>query len=100
MKNTKIVALVAAVALLVLGTAFASFAATYNWYEQDGEWRCADKNGEDYYDAWAKSGDGWYCGLQVRRDCSDVSGSHGACQCDVAVRVLGCIGRDLKKEER
>ena len=60
MKNTKIVALVAAVALLVLGTAFASFAATYNWYEQDGEWRCADKDGEDYYDTWAKSGDGWY----------------------------------------
>ena len=60
MKNTKIVALVAAVALLVLGTAFASFAATYNWYQDDVDWRCADKNGEDYYDAWAKSGDGWY----------------------------------------
>ena len=60
MKNTKIVALVAAVALLVIGAAFTSFAAQYNWYDQDGEWRCKDKNGDDYYDAWAKSGADWY----------------------------------------
>ena len=60
MKNTKIVALVAAVALLVIGAAFTSFAAQYNWYEQDGEWRCKDKNGEDYTEAWAKSGADWY----------------------------------------
>ena len=60
MKNTKIVALVATVALLVLGAAFTSFAAQYNWYQQDDEWRCKDKNGDDYYSAWAKSGADWY----------------------------------------
>ena len=60
MKNTKIFALVATVALLVIGAAFTSFAAQYNWYQQDDEWRCKDKNGDDYYDAWAKSGADWY----------------------------------------
>ena len=40
MKNTKIFALVATVALLVIGAAFTLMAAQYNWYQQDDEWRC------------------------------------------------------------
>ena len=60
MKNTKIFALVATVALLVIGAAFTSMAGTYNWYQQDDEWRCKDKNGDDFYAAWAKSGADWY----------------------------------------
>ena len=60
MKNSKIVALVATAALLVLGAAFTSMAASYNWYQQDGEWRCKNASGDDYYSEWAKSGADWY----------------------------------------
>ena len=60
MKNSKIVALVATAALLVLGAAFTSFAATYTWYQVDGIWHCKDKDGDDYSQAWAKSGSDMY----------------------------------------
>ena len=60
MRNSKIVALVATAALLVLGAAFTSFAATYTWYQVDGIWHCKDKSGDDYTQAFAKSGSDIY----------------------------------------
>ena len=60
MKNSKIVALVATAALLVIGAAFTSMAATYNWYQVDGIWHCKDKNGDDITQDWAKSGSDLY----------------------------------------
>ena len=60
MKNSKIVALVATAALLVIGAAFTSMAATYNWYQVDGIWHCKDKNGDDITQDLAKSGADYY----------------------------------------
>ncbi len=61
MNRLKFTALVATIALLILGTAFTSVAAVkYNWYKQGENWRCADQNGEDYITAWAKSGEDWF----------------------------------------
>lgn len=61
MRKSKTTALLAILAILILGTAFTSFAAArYNWYKQGENWRCADQNGEDYIAAWAKSGEDWF----------------------------------------
>ena len=60
MRNSKIVALVATAALLVLGATFTSMAATYSWYQVDGIWHCKDKAGDDYNQAFAKSGSDVY----------------------------------------
>lgn len=59
MRNSKIVALVAAAALLVVGAAFTAFAAT-GWVEESGSWKYYDKNGDEVTEAWAKSGNSWY----------------------------------------
>ncbi len=59
MRTSKIAAIVAAAALLVLGAAFTSMAAT-GWQEESGTWVYYDKNGELVTEDWAKSGSYWY----------------------------------------
>lgn len=54
-KQTKLVAVLSATALLALGASFTSMAATYDWKNEDGEWYCYDKDGEMYEDAWVES---------------------------------------------
>jgi len=59
MRNSKIVALVAAAALLVVGSAFAAFAAT-GWQQVDGVWKYYDKYGDAVSQEFAKSGSDYY----------------------------------------
>jgi len=59
MRTSKIAAIVAAAALLVLGAAFTSMAAT-GWQEENGTWVYYDKNEELVTEDWRKSGNNWY----------------------------------------
>jgi len=58
-KQTKIVAVVSAAAILAIGASMTSFAAT-GWVEEGGEWYYYDKDGNKVEDEWKKSGDSWY----------------------------------------
>lgn len=58
-KQTKLVAVLSATALLALGASMASFAAT-GWVEENGSWVFYDKNGDKASDEWQKSGDRWF----------------------------------------
>ena len=58
-KQTKLVAVASAAALLAIGASMTSFAAT-GWVEEDGQWYFYDKDGNRVEDAWKKSGDNWY----------------------------------------
>ncbi len=58
-KQTKLVAVASAAALLAVGASMTSFAAT-GWVEEDGVWYFYDKDGNRVEDAWKKSGDNWY----------------------------------------
>ena len=58
-KQTKLVAVASAAALLAVGASMTSFAAT-GWVEEDGQWYFYDKDGNRVEDAWKKSGDNWY----------------------------------------
>ena len=58
-KQTKIVAVASAAALLAIGASMTSFAAT-GWVEEDGQWYFYDKDGNRVEDEWKKSGDNWY----------------------------------------
>ena len=58
-KQTKIVAVASAAALLAIGASMTSFAAT-GWTEEDGQWYYYDKDGNRVEDDWKKSGDNWY----------------------------------------
>ena len=58
-KQTKIVAVASAAALLAIGASMTSFAAT-GWVEEDGQWYFYDKDGNKVEDEWKKSGDNWY----------------------------------------
>ena len=58
-KQTKIVAVASAAAMLAIGASMTSFAAT-GWVEEDGQWYYYDKDGNRVEDAWKKSGDNWY----------------------------------------
>lgn len=60
MKNTKIMALLGATALLTIGAAFTSLAASYNWYQVNGVWHCKDRSGDEITQDWAKSGNDMY----------------------------------------
>ena len=57
-KQTKIVAVLSAAALLALGCSAVAFAA--GWDNSTGEWQYLDKDGEPISDAWRKSGDLWF----------------------------------------
>ena len=58
-KQTKLVAVASAAALLAIGASMTSFAAT-GWVEEDGQWYYYDKDGNRVEDEWKKSGDNWY----------------------------------------
>jgi len=57
-KQTKIVAVTSAAALLALGASMTSFAA--GWTQEDGEWVYLDKYGDRTYNEWKKSGSDYY----------------------------------------
>ena len=54
-KQTKVVAVASAAALLAIGGAMTSFAAQ-GWVEEDGTWYYYDKDGNRVEDEWKKSG--------------------------------------------
>ena len=58
-KQTKLVAVASAAALLAVGASMTSFAAT-GWVEEDGQWFYYDKDGNRVEDTWKKSGENWY----------------------------------------
>ena len=58
-KQTKLVAVTSAAALLAIGASMTSFAAT-GWTEEDGVWYYYDNDGVRVTDDWKKSGDNWY----------------------------------------
>ena len=58
-KQTKMVAVASAAALLAIGASMTSFAAT-GWVEEDGQWYFYNKDGDRVEDEWKKSGDNWY----------------------------------------
>ncbi len=58
-KQTKVVAVASAAALLAIGGAMTSFAAQ-GWVEEDGSWYYYDKDGNKVEDQWKKSGDNWF----------------------------------------
>ena len=58
-KQTKIVAVASAAAILAIGASMTSFAAT-GWVEESGQWFFYDKDGVKVEDEWKKSGDSWY----------------------------------------
>lgn len=57
-KQTKLVAVASAAALLAIGASMTSFAA--GWTEEDGTWVYLDKDGDRIYDTWKKSGANYY----------------------------------------
>ena len=59
-KQTKLVAVLSAAALLAIGASMTSFAATPHWDQEDGEWVYLDRNGERVTDEWKKSNGQWY----------------------------------------
>ena len=58
-KQTKLVAVASAAALLAVGASMTSFAAT-GWVEEDGQWFFYDRDGNRVENTWKKSGDNWY----------------------------------------
>ena len=58
-KQTKVVAVASAAALLAIGGAMTSFAAQ-GWVEEDGTWYYYYKDGSRVEDEWKKSGDNWF----------------------------------------
>ena len=78
-KQTKIAAVVSAAALLALGASMTSFAAAKGtWMMEDGEWKCYDKNGDEYTNIFCSSnGKEYYVGddgLLVRSDWVEYDG--------------------------
>ena len=58
-KQTKLVAVLSAAALLAIGASMTSFAAQ-GWTEEDGTWVYLDNDGYRVTDSWKKSGNFWY----------------------------------------
>jgi len=58
-KQTKVVAVASAAALLAIGASMTSFAAT-GWTEEDGTWYYYDSDGNRVEDEWKKSGENWF----------------------------------------
>ncbi len=59
-KQTKLVAVLSAAALLAIGASMTSFAATPHWDQEDGEWIYLDRNGDKVTGEWKKSNGQWY----------------------------------------
>ena len=58
-KQTKLVAVLSAAALLAIGASMTSMAAT-GWTQQDGQWYYVDNSGDYVYDQWKKSGNSYF----------------------------------------
>lgn len=58
-KQTKLVAVASAAAVLAIGASMTSFAAT-GWAEENGEWYYYDNDGNRVEDEWKRSGNTWY----------------------------------------
>ena len=58
-KQTKLVAVLSAAALLAMGASMTSFAAGWE-RDDDGTWHYYDRDDEMVYDEWAKDGSNWY----------------------------------------
>ncbi|MBQ7796522.1 MAG: cell wall-binding protein, partial [Lachnospiraceae bacterium] len=58
-KQTKLVALLSATAVMALGASIMSYAAA-NWVNEDGVWVYYDKDGEAVTEEWKRSGSEWY----------------------------------------
>ncbi len=59
-KQTKLVAVLSAAALMAIGASATAFAATAHWDQEDGEWVYLDRNGDKVTDEWKKSNGYWY----------------------------------------
>ena len=58
-KQTKLVAVVSAAALVAIGASMTSFAAT-GWQQEDGLWYYYNTNGDYVVDEWKRSGDNYF----------------------------------------
>ena len=58
-KQTKLVAVLSAAALLAIGASMTSFVAQ-GWQEENGTWVYYDKDGYQVTDQWQKSGNNWF----------------------------------------
>ena len=58
-KQTKLVAVLSAAALLAIGASMTSFAAK-GWVEEGGQWYYYDNNGDYVTNDWKKSGNNWF----------------------------------------
>ena len=58
-KQTKLVAVLSAAALLAIGASMTSFAAQ-GWQEENGSWYYYDNNGDAVESEWKKSGNNWF----------------------------------------
>ena len=58
-KQTKLVAVLSAVALLAIGASMTSFAAK-GWVEEGGQWYYYNTNGDYVSNEWKKSGNNWF----------------------------------------
>ncbi|HIQ73621.1 MAG TPA: hypothetical protein IAA51_04295 [Candidatus Cottocaccamicrobium excrementipullorum] len=59
-KQTKLVAVLSAAALMAIGASATAFAATAGWSQEDGEWVYLDRNGDRVTDEWRRSNGYWY----------------------------------------
>lgn len=59
-KQTKLVAVMSAAALLAIGASMTSFAATKGWVEENGVWVYLDSDGDRVTEEWKKSGSQYF----------------------------------------
>ncbi len=59
-KQTKLVAVLSAAALMAIGASATAFADTAHWDMEDGEWVYLDRNGDKVTDEWKRSNGYWY----------------------------------------
>ena len=59
-KQTKLVAVLSAAALLAIGASMTSFAATRGWVQEGEDWVYLDNSGERVYNQWKRSGNNYY----------------------------------------
>ena len=59
-KQTKLVAVMSAAALLAIGASMTSFAATKGWVEENGVWMYLDSDGDAVTEEWKKSGSQYF----------------------------------------